>query len=341
MRRWLIGSGILALFAMVAEAAEPAAPIPTAPVTREEHVPLEHLPATVRLPLQGTAVVTTPLPGVVLSVTAREGDAVKRGQALATVQSREAMTLGAELAAAEGAYQVAAAQATRDQQLLSEGIVPQARAQASNAARDAAAAKWRELQSVRQWAPAAPGGMGVYELRAPVDGRIVERTLQPGARVDALGKAFVLVSGDRALLELRVPASAAAQARRGLSVETREGAKARVSEAAGVLDAASQTVLVRAEGEAGAMLPGMQTSATLWLPASADVVSVPASAVQGEEGGEQVYVQRGAAFKAVSVRTLARDGDARRWVRGALKPGEQVATGGFEHMPSAAAAEGR
>ncbi|WP_243041150.1 efflux RND transporter periplasmic adaptor subunit [Dyella sedimenti] len=343
MLRRLAGLGLMALAIAQAFAAEPSAPIPTASAARVERVPLESLPATVRLPLRGTSTVTTPLPGVVLEVLVREGDAVTRGQPLARLQSREAMTLDADLAAAQGAYGVAAAQAARDRQLLAEGIVPQARTQASAAARDAAAARLHELQALRAWAPAAGGraGMGVYELRALADGRVIERALQPGATSEALAKAFVLVDGHRMTLELRVPASRAGEVRRGQEVRTSEGALAQVSETGGVLDPASQTVLVRAEGEAGALLPGMQTNATLWLPAPPDAVSVPASALQGEGEALKVYVRGTNGFRAVDVQQLARDGEVRRIVRGAVKPGEEVATGSLDALRADAAAEVR
>jgi RND family efflux transporter MFP subunit len=341
MLRWLAGFSWIALASTTAFAAEAPPPIPVATVTRVERVPLEQLPVTVRLPLEGTAVVTTPLQGVVLSVLVREGDAVKRGQALARVQSREAMTLGADLVAAQGTYKVAAAQAARDQQLLAEGIVPQSRVQASVAARDAAAARLHELEAARAWAPASSAGVGVYELRSPFNGRIVERALQPGATAEVLAKAFVLTAGSMVLLEMRVPASAAAGVRRGQEVRTSEGAVARVTETGGVLDPASQTVLVRAEGEAGSLLPGMQTSATLWLPAPAEAVSVPASSLHGEGEGARVYVRKGASFRAVDVVRLARDGDARRIVRGTLKPGDEIATGSLDVLQAQAVEEGR
>lgn len=340
MLRWLAGFSWFALASATALAAEPAPPIPVAAVTRVERMPLEQLPVTVRLPLEGTAVVTTPLPGVVVSVLVREGDVVKRGQPMARLQSREAMTLGADLVTAQGAYKVTAAQAARDQQLLTEGIVPQARVQASVAARDAAAARLRELEAARAWAPASGAGAGVYELRAPQEGRVVERALQPGATTEALAKAFVLTAGTKVLLEIRVPALWASSVRRGQEVRTPEGEVARVSETGGVLDPASQTVLVRAEGDAGNLLPGMQTSATLWMPAPADVVSVPASSLQGEDGGARVYVRNGANFRAVEVASLARDGGARRIVRGALKPGDNIATGSLDVLQAQAATEG-
>lgn len=342
MKRWLAGLGWMVLPLAPAFAAEPATAIPVARVTRVDRVALRQIPATVRLPLDGTAVVTTPLAGVVLDVRVREGDVVKQGQPLARVQSREAMTLGAGLASAQGAYRVASAQATRDQQLLAEGIVPQARVQASVAARDAAAARLHELEAARAWAPGATdGGMGVYELRAPMGGRVLERSVQPGATSDALAKAFVLVAGDRVMLELHVPASRAGDVRRGQEVRTDDGALATVTETGGVLDAASQTVLVRAEGSAASLRPGMQTSATLWLPAPADAVSVPSTALAGEGDGLHVYARAGGDFRAVKVALLARDGDERRVVRGALKPGDEVATGSLDVLQARIATEGR
>lgn len=342
MRRWVVGLGLASLVAHVAWAAEPAVGVPTARVERVERIPLERLPATVRLPLEGTSVVVVPLAGSVLEVLVREGDAVKRGQALARLQSREAMTLGADLSAAQGAYGVAAAQAKRDELLVQEGIVPRARLQASIASRDAAAARVRELQAARAWAPAAAGsGMGVYELRAPMAGRVVERAVQPGGTYDALAKAFVVTAGQRVMLELRVPASMAGQVRRGQEVRTGEGAIAHVSETAGVLDAASQTVLVRAEGDAGALLPGMQTHATLWLPAPPDAVSVPAGAVLGEGDAMQVFVRTATGFRAVKVGLLARDGESRRIVGGELKHGDEVATGALDTLRARTAMEGR
>jgi len=342
MRRWFVGLGLASLLSASALAAAPVVAIPTARATRVERIPLEQLAATVKLPLEGTSVVVTPLGGIALDVLVREGDTVKRGQPLARLQSREAMTLGADLSAAQGAYRVAAAQAARDAQLLKEGIVPLARAQASDAARDAAAARVRELQAARAWAPAAQGaGMGVYELRAPMDGRVIERAVQPGGTYDALAKAFVLVAGQHVMLELRVPASLASQVRRGQEVRTAEGATAKVSETAGTLDAASQTVLVRAEGEAGSLLPGMQTSATLWLPAPPDAVSVPDGALRGEGDVLQAFVRTATGFRAVDVTVLARDGDSRRIVRGALKQGDEVATGMLDALQTRTAAEGQ
>ena len=60
------------------------------------------------------------------------------------------MTLGSDLAAAQGEFRVASAQAERDRQLLAEGIMPAARAQADEARRAAAPSKRKTAASACQ-----------------------------------------------------------------------------------------------------------------------------------------------------------------------------------------------
>lgn len=326
---------------IAAAAAEPAVAIPVAPASAVTRIAIVDLPASVRLPLAGTVVVTAPLTGVVVDVRAGEGEMVRPGQVLALVQSRDAMNLDAELTAARGTQRVADAQAERDRQLFAEGIAAKARLEASIAARAAANARVSELEGVRRWAPSARGqAPGVYELRAPAAGRVLQRTLAPGDTYTALTRAFVIGRGDRVLLELRVPAGMAGSVRRGQEVRTREGSVATVTETGGMLDPASQTVLVRAEGAAGALVPGMQTTATLWVPAPRDAVSIPRAALQGEGAEQFVYARGGDGFRRIRVESVARDGAARRVVTGALKPGDEVAIGAFARL-SGAVPEGR
>ncbi len=292
-------------------------------------LPVDGLPAIVQAPLDDSAVVTAPYAGVVLQVLVREGDAVRRGQPLARVQSREAMTLGADLVAARGESRLADAQAARDRQLLAEGIIPAARAQAAEARRDAAAARLRELQAAAAVAPPAQGGApGVYELRTPRDGRVIERALRPGEPVALLAKAFVVARRDRVLLELHVPARHAAALRTGLGVRLRDGVEGRVVEVGGAVDAASQTVPVRAEVADGRLLAGQQLSATLLLPAPPGAVRLPSRALAEHAGGDAVFVAGPRGFSAVPVELLAQTADGYSVVRGALKPGAEIVVAG-------------
>ena len=303
-------------------------------------IPLDGLPATVRAPLEGSAVVTAPFAGVVTAVLVREGQPVTRHQPLARIQSREALTLAAELTAAGGSYRVAAAQAARDRQLLAEGIIPQARTQAAEAQREATSARLHELQAARAMAPVAAGAApGTYELRAPLAGRVIERSLRLGEPVGMLAKAYVIARQDQALLELHVPARYAPELRVGQPVRTAAGIEGKLSEIGGVVDPASQTVLVRALLDTRQLLPGQQTSATLQLPAPADALRVPADALVEREGGYVLFVVDARGYTPVPVTLLTQLADGRSVVHGKLRPGTEVVTtgaGALKSLPAGA-----
>ena len=298
-------------------------------VRAAQQVPLDGLPATVLAPLQESAVVTAPFAGVTVAILAREGETVRRGQALARIQSREAMSLGADLAAARGDFRVAQAQAARDQQLLDEGIIPAARAQTALAHRDAAAAHLQELQAARAMAPQAAGAPpGTYELRAPLDGVVIERSLRLGESAAALSKAFVVAEPGRVMLEMQVPARYAAQLRTGLRVRTDDGAVGTLSEVGAAVHAASQTVLVRASMRGEQLLPGQQTSATLLLPPPAHAWLLPSVAVTEHAGHRVVFVERSDGFAVVTVTLLAQTGDGQSVVTGPLSADSRVVLAG-------------
>lgn len=305
--------------------------IRTGQAQRAEHVPLDGLPAKVSVPLTGSAVVTAPYEGVVVELLAREGQMVKQGQPLARIRSREAMTLGADLAAAQGEFRVASAQAERDRQLLAEGIIPAARAQADEARSAAAAARLRELQAARAMAPAgvAPG---TYELRAPIAGRVLERSLQLGEPVAMFAKAYVLAAGSQVMLEMQVPARDVATLQPGLPVRVAGGGEGRVSEIGGAVDPASQTVRVRADVDGGRLLVGQQVRATLLLPAPANAVQVPSDAVIEREGQTRVYVARDGGFVAVPVRRLAQTTTGESVITGPVAAGTELVVRGAARL---------
>jgi len=303
--------------------------IRVAGIKAAESVPLDGLPATARPPLHESVVVTAPYAGITVAVLAREGSMVRHGQALARIQSREAMSLGADLAAARGEYQVARAQAIRDRKLLDEGIIPASRQQAAAARRDAAAARLRELQAARAMAPQASGAApGTYELRSPMAGRVLERGLRLGEPVATLAKAFVVAEPGRVMLEIQVPARYAAKLHTGLTVHAADGASGTLSEIGAAIHRSSQTILVRASMHGEKLLPGQQTTATLLLPAPRDAWTLPSPAVAEVAGHHVVFVERNGAFEPVTVTLLAQTGDGRGVVTGALKPDTRVVVAG-------------
>lgn len=345
MRRLLLCLSLLLAAASVAAvdtlkiptaAQKQALGIRTGRAERADSVPLDGLPARVRVPLAGSAVVTAPYEGVVVELLAREGQTVERGQPLARVRSREALAVGSDLAAAQGELRVARAQAERDRLLLAEGIVPAARVEANQARLAAAQARVRELSTAHAM---APGGSqpGVYELRAPIDGRVLERAVELGQPVATFAKAYVLSQGDRVMLELQVPARDAGDLRPGLAVHVDGGSTGTVSEIGGGVDAASQTIRVRADVDGAPLRVGQQVRATLMLPAPAGAVRLPSAAVIEREGGLRVYVARGQGYAAVPVRRLAQTAGGESVVLGAIAAGSEVVVrgaAGLDAMPA-------
>lgn len=294
-----------------------------------KEVPLDGLPATVLAPLQDSTVVSAPFAGLTMAILAREGETVRRNQPLARIQSREAMTLGADLAAARGDFRVAEAQAKRDQQLLDEGIIPAARVQTALATRDSAAAHLRELEAASAMAPqAAKAAPGTYELRAPIDGVVIERDLRLGEPVAALSKAFMVAKPGLATLEMQIPARYAGQLRTGLQVRTDDGAVGSLSEVGAAVHTASQTVLVRANLSGEHLLPGQQTSATLLLPAPRQAWLLPAGALTEHAGKRVVFVERDGGFVPLAVTLLAQASDGQSVVTAPLTAETRVVLAG-------------
>ena len=81
-------------------------------------VPITGLPAQITAPLAASTEVTVPYAGVVTQVLVDEGAQVQRGQPMLRLQSRELVTVQAELARARAEAGVAQQQAGRDAVLL-------------------------------------------------------------------------------------------------------------------------------------------------------------------------------------------------------------------------------
>lgn len=338
MRRSFLAGVLLALVAApamaqsvlkVSAAQRQTLAIKVGPVQAATHVPLDGLPVTILAPLQQSTVVSAPFSGLTVAVLAREGETVRRGQPLARIQSREAMTLSADLAAARGNFRVAEAQAKRDQQLLDEGIIPAARAQTASAQRDSAAAHLRELEAASAMAPQAAGfPPGTYELRAPIAGVVIERSLRLGEPVAELSKAFMVAEPGLATLEMQVPARYAAQLKTGLTVRTADGATGTLDEVGAAVHAPSQTVLVRANLHGERLLAGQRTSATLLLPAPSQAWRVPAGALTEHDGERIVFVERGDGFAPVKVTLLAQTADGQSVVEAPLDAASRIVLAG-------------
>ena len=307
----------------------------TEPAAVAEHIPLDHLPAEIATPLESARTISAPFAGVVASVAVDEGASVATGAPLARVQSRDFLAAQADLARSSSDATLAHGQAERDDTLLAEGIISRARADEARArARDAQARLAQARGALAQVALPAHAAAGEYELRAPVVGRVVRRSIAPGQVVAAFEPAFLLAADDAVDVVLQAPVAHRAAYTPGLTVVMADGARAGLVAVAAATESGSQSVRLRARLPASQhWLIGQRTSARLELPAPPGSVRVPLAALVPDGEHTLVFVANGRRYAGVRVERLG--ADARNAiVRGALKPGDAIVTSGASTLKS-------
>ncbi|WNL44646.1 efflux RND transporter periplasmic adaptor subunit [Dyella sp. BiH032] len=302
--------------------------IATARAERAATVPVSRLPAEIVMPLDGVRTVSVPFAGTVLAVRVDDGATVKAGQVLASLQSRDFLAAQAELRRAQIDASLAQRQSARDASLLAEGIIARTRAEESRARADDASARLVQFRDSMGDAAAAQGAPGEYVLRAPQDGRVLRRMLAPGQGANALDSAFVIARDGGMDVQFQVPATLRAALRPGLGVAMEDGTRGEVTAVSAMADAGSQSLRLRARLAPDAVWAiGQRTSLRLDIPAPADAVAVPASAVLPDGEHAMLLTVQGDRYTAVRVERLGADGE-RAVVRGAVPAGATVVTRG-------------
>ena len=239
------------------------------------------------------AVLATRLMATVTDVLVHEGDRVARGQVLLRLDARELdakrQQVGASLADAEAMHAEATRQAARMRALFADSAAPRAMLEAAEtglaratAAVSAARAGAAELAAVREYA----------ELRAPFDGVVTRRWVDPGAMAAPGAPLLIIEDARRLRLTASVTADAASGLRTGRTIDgTVEGHAVRAVIEGVVPSSAGGVYTVNALVANGdrALLSG--GAATLAIPSGKHAaLVVPAAAVltDGDLSGVRV-----------------------------------------------------
>lgn len=297
------------------------------------------LPARVTAPASAQALVAAPAAGVITRVAVASGEAVHRGQLLATLHSSEVAQLQREHEQARLQWQLDRRQAQRDSQLYAEGIIAASRQQAAAARERQARSLLGERELALRLAGASAGVDGRVRLLAPIDGVVMQVQALPGQRVEAAATLFHLLEPGALLLELEATAAQAQALRPGVAVEVAQaGARGVVLSVAPALSPTQSVVLRARLSESGSLQPGALVQARVHLPPLPGLHAVPPAALTRIAGREAVLVAVPSGFRIVQVVVRARLPDS-VIVSGPLRDGEQVAASGVIALK--AAAEGR
>lgn len=339
----LLGAILLVAGVSGCDSADPPAPAAKAPQVTPQtavaraatEVVLAELPATVVQPPGSRVAVAAPFAGMVRDVLVQPGQAVQRGQVLATIISREALVLAGDLARAEAHRRMTAAEAARVTTLAREGVVAGARADSAIAADAEAAINSREAR--RLLARAGADGDGIVRLLAPITGRVAAMTIEAGSPVDGMTAPFVIEADGSRWLALQLPERLAGSVRPGMAMLTRDGRRGRLETVAGAIDPATRAFAARARIDDGGpgLIGGRLLSIALIGAAPAGAVAIPAAALIHEKGADRVFVKTASGFAVRQVSRASGSGEIAVIVAG-LQPGDRVATSNLPELRAAA-----
>jgi cobalt-zinc-cadmium efflux system membrane fusion protein len=280
--------------------------------------------------------ILAPVPGQVITLQARVGDSVAKGQALFYINSRDVAAAISEhlenrkdLELAEKNY--ALTKDLYEHQAASQVSLQQADSDLAKA--KARAARSQNVLQVLGLNANDPAMESRIAVRAPLNGKVVERSVTEGQFVQADSNALMVIADLASLWILAdIYESDLHRIQVGQKAEVITAAypderfMARVSRISDVVDPTTRTVKVRfiVSNPAARLKPEMFASVKIFLNEQLTSITVAPTAVFTEGGNSYVYVQTGAReFTRRNVEVLT-DPSGRLRVMKGVKAGENV-----------------
>ncbi len=289
--------------------------------------------------VQGVTV-SADLPGTVERVLFESGQAVRAGDVLALLDTRQER---AQLAASEAQRDLARVNFERVQGLLKERVISQAEFDRSTAEERQAEARVGEINA----------SIDRKTIRAPFAGILGIRQVNVGQYLSAGDPLVALQSLNPIYVNFGVPQQSAGQMRAGRQVRITADSlpgvtfSGRVTASDSVVNEATRNVHIQATlaNPEGRLRPGMFVQTEVALGATGTIVSLPASAISYAPYGDSVFVvteltsESGQAYRGVRqqfVKLGAARGDQIAVLSG-ISAGDEVVTSGVFKLRNGAA----
>lgn len=285
----------------------------------------------------------SPIPARIVRLIASPGQAVRRGQPLAELQSVELGQARAQRTAAAARAELARQTVERKRGLAADRIVSRGELQRAEAAASEATAELRAAEAAvealgvgRGSLGGGGGGLSGFTLLSPVSGTVLERTAVQGQSADPSQTLFRIGDLSRLWLVVQAPERDVVRMRTGSSAEITLAAlpgqklAGTVDWIAREVDPHSRTVPVRIviPDPDGRLKPGMFATAFIETGIEGgqgeQVVAVPATALQRMDDQWVVFLPRGEGRFEVRPVERGRDLGDEVAILSGLKPGERV-----------------
>jgi membrane fusion protein, multidrug efflux system len=292
--------------------------------------------------VQGVTV-SADLPGTVDRIGFESGRAVREGEVLALLDTRQEQ---AQLAAAESQRELAKANFDRMQGLLDEHVVSRAEFDQANAEYRQGDARVGEIKAA----------IARKTIRAPFSGLLGIRQVNLGQYLSAGTALVTLQSLNPIYVNFGVPQQAMSDVRAGRGVRVTEKDSTdgvefsgRITAIDSIVDSSTRNIQAQATlaNPNGRLRPGMFVQAEVTLGSPSTVIALPASSISYAPYGNSVYVvadlkdpkgkpYRGVRQQFVKVGVARGDQIA---VTSGLKPGDEVVTSGVFKLRNGAAVQ--
>ncbi len=282
-----------------------------------------------------TSLVASKAMGTVTSLLVREGDSVRAGQLLLTIDDRDAgqRVRAASMAVAAAKENKAMAETTwqRYRNLYNEKALSQQEMDQVETQKKVAEA---EYERARAMAEEAETGRSFTKIHAPVSGRITEKRIELGSMASPGMPLFVIESGGASYVETAVDESLANRVKAGmpadiLLAEGNRRISGKVREVLPAVDPLSRTRIVKVGIRDDQARSGLFARIRITLGAK-DALLVPGKAVVAKGQLTGVYAVDGqgvVTYRLVRTGTVYPSGME---ILSGLNPGERIVTDGVE-----------
>lgn len=296
------------------------------------------VPAMIEPPIDARVAVAAPFQGIVRTVFVVPGQLVTRGQKLAQIMSRDVLSTGAELTSTQAQLDLERSRAERTRRLADIGVIAQSRAEEAKAALTQAQAMVDQNRRLLHLAH-ADGRTGLYELIAPIDGKVSRMHAEIGMPLDGAQAPFVIDATDRYALTAQLPQQYAERVHPGMHIQVQPQVQATIKTVGSTVDVQTRSLPIKASVPASAgIFAGTALSVQVLADPPEGAVQVPASALTRYDNSWHVYERIGDGFKPRKVVIFARD-DERAVLSSGLGLGVSVATSGVTEIKSKARAK--
>ena len=254
-------------------------------------------------------VVSAPISGRVVRITAHEGERVRRGQVVAELESIEYADLVASYLQATAEKELADAQLKRTEQLYGEKIAAQSVVDRHRAELTAATAGWEASKArllavgisedrISTW-DEAPAGHAVLPVYAPISGYIEFHGIDLGQAVDAYDRMLTIISPEVVLVKGYVSPSDGDKVRVGDAVaishrgEEQQRVLGEIISINPALNEANKAIVVNVQAAPVARWPRPGELVTLTIQSSTELeqLLMPMAALQYEGNRAAVFVR--------------------------------------------------